>query len=366
MSVTDSSKSQNRAAHVVIDRAAFAHNLAQVKALAPNSRVMAVIKADGYGHGMEVAADALVDADEFAVNSLDDVFRLRDYGVKKKLNVLSAQLDVAQFETLSGLNVRPVFYDIAQLHTLEQLKADTNLSIWLKVDTGMGRLGLLPEDVGPAYQRLSKIKGISSINLMTHLANADNVNHPSNESQISAIKAIAEQYNFDELSIANSAGVVNFVSTHVDQIRPGIMLYGISPVQGKSASDLGLKPVMTFKSQLLSVKHLPAGSPVGYGSTYSMDVDSRIGVVACGYGDGYPRHAPSGTLVLVNGFYVPLVGRVSMDMLCVDLGELPAQIGDEVVLWGADNPIEDVAHSAGTIGYELCCGILPRVGRVVI
>ena len=201
---------------------------------------------------------------------------------------------------------------------------------------------------------------------MTHLANADNADHPSNQAQIDAIIALSEQFEFEQLSIANSAGLINFKNSQADQVRPGIMLYGISPIADKSASELGLKPVMTFKSKLISVKQLPAGSAVGYGSTYSLEVNSRIGVVACGYGDGYPRHAPSGTLVLVNGFYVPIIGRVSMDMITIDLGELPAQVGDEVILWGEDNPIEEVAASAGTIAYELCCGILPRVERVII
>jgi len=350
----------------VIDRACFAHNLAQVRRFAPNTSVMAVIKADGYGHGMEVAADALSDSEEFAVNSLDDVHRLRSKGVKKPLNVLSANLDVAQLNQLSEFNVRPVLYDLAQLQSFEQIDHDAKLSIWLKVDTGMGRLGILPDEVGLVYQRLSKVSGIESISLMTHLANADNIDHPSNNKQIDSIKSISQPFDFKRLSIANSAGLINFSSSHADLVRPGIMLYGISPVEGKSAAELGLKPVMTFKSKLICVKQLPAGSAIGYGSTYSLDVNTRIGVVACGYGDGYPRHAPSGTLVLLNGYYVPIIGRVSMDMITIDLGELPAQIGDDVILWGEGNPIEDVAASADTIAYELCCGILPRVERVII
>jgi len=357
---------QNRATHITIDRSAFAHNLARVKELAPNTDIMAVIKADGYGHGMEVAADALTDADEFAVNSIDDVHRLRAYGVSKVLNVLSAQLDLMHLNSLSDLNVRPVFYDLAQLALYEQVNSTANLSVWIKVDTGMGRLGVLPEELALVYGRLSAIEGVSSVNLMTHLANADNVNHPSNDEQIKSIQSQASSFEFDQVSILNSAGVINFVNSKLDIVRPGVMLYGISPIPGVSASSLGLKPVMTFKSKLLSVKYLPAGSAIGYGSTYSLEVNSRIGIVACGYGDGYPRHAPNGTLVMVNGFYVPLVGRVSMDMLAVDLGELPADIGDEVILWGESNPIESVAESAGTIAYELCCGILPRVERVII
>jgi len=357
---------QNRPACVYIDRAAYKHNLNRVKELTPSACVMAVIKADAYGHGMELAADALGDADEFAVNSLDDVQRLRAYGIDKSLTVLSANLSVDDLNQLSAMNVRPVFYDLAQLTLFEQINENAGLSIWLKVDSGMGRLGVLPTELPSVYQRLSKIKGINSISVMTHLANADNVNHPSNNEQMSLFDQHSSMFEFDQKSILNSAGIVNFSDRKEDVVRPGIMLYGISPTLDKSADELGLKPVMTFKSQLISVKQLPAGSAIGYGSTYSLEVNSRIGIVACGYGDGYPRHAPSGTLVLVNGFYVPLVGRVSMDMLAVDLGELPAQVGDEVILWGEGNPVENIAKEAGTIAYELCCGILPRVERVFI
>jgi len=356
----------NRPACVYINREAYQHNVNRVRELTPNASVMAVIKADGYGHGMEVSADALEDADEFAVNSLDDVQRLREHGVKKKLTVLSASLTVEDLNQLSEMNVRPVFYDLAQLSLFEKINPDANLSIWLKVDTGMGRLGILPNELPSVYPRLLKIKGLSSVSMMTHLANADNINHPSNDEQIHLFDKQSELFRFDQKSILNSAGIVNYSAKQADIVRPGIMLYGISPVLDKSADELGLKPVMTFKSRLISVKQLPAGSAIGYGSSYSLEVNSRIGVVACGYGDGYPRHAPNGTLVLVNGFYVPLVGRVSMDMLAVDLGELPAQVGDEVILWGEGNPVEGVAKAAGTIGYELCCGILPRVARVII
>lgn len=357
---------QNRPACVYIDRQAYQHNLKRVKELTPNASVMAVIKADAYGHGMEVAADALNGADEFAINSLDDVYRLRKHAVNKTLTVLSANVTTDDLNQLSSINVRPVFYDLSQLTLFEGVNPNANLSIWLKLDTGMGRLGVLVNELPSVYQRLSKVKGISSISVMTHLANADNLHHPSNDEQIRSFEQQSELFEFDQKSILHSAGVVNFSDKQKTIVRPGIMLYGISPVQDKSADELGLKPVMTFKSQLISVKQLPAGSSIGYGSTYSLEVNSRIGIVACGYGDGYPRSAPSGTLMLINGFYVPLVGRVSMDMLAVDLGELPAQVGDEVVLWGAGNPVEDVAKSACTIAYELCCGILPRVERVLI
>ncbi|MFT5572051.1 MAG: alanine racemase [Cryomorphaceae bacterium] len=360
------SNRQNRPAHVVIDTAAFAHNLAQVKRWVPDSKIMAVIKADGYGHGMEAAASGLSDADEFGVNGLDDVHRLRAHGVDKTLSILSASLTLDELNALQGDKVRPLCYDFEHLSLFEQLDDSAGLSVWIKVDTGMGRLGFLPTELQSVYQRLEKVKGISKLSLMTHLANADQVDHPSNKQQIEVFTELAEAHKFSDISILNSAGVVSFANSANTQVRPGIVMYGISPTLGISAQSLGLQPVMTFKSQLISVKTLPSGSSIGYGSTYVLDQDSRVGIVAVGYGDGYPRHAPSGTPVLVNGVLLPLVGRVSMDMIAIDLGALPAKVGDEVVLWGEGNPIEKIAAAAGTIAYELSCGILPRVQRLLI
>lgn len=356
----------NRAAHVVIDRAAMQHNLQQVRALTPNAKIMAVIKADGYGHSMEVAAQALNDADEFAVTALDDVERLRSQGISKPLTMLSATFDVAQLNTLSAQSVRPVIYDLSQLATLSQISPSAELDIWLKIDTGMGRLGLCIDDAHRVATGLLNQSGISSVSAMTHLANADNPEHPSNQRQIKQFLKFTESYEFSELSIMNSAGCIAFSSEAREIVRPGVMLYGISPQIGQSAAKLNLKPAMTFKSKLISVKRLPVGSPIGYGSRYALDADSRIGVIACGYADGYPRHAPSGTLVLVNGMYVPLIGRVSMDLITVDLGELPANVGDQAILWGEGNPIEELAAASGTIAYELICNISQRVERIVI
>ena len=356
----------NRAAHVVIDRAAMAHNLAQVKALAPNASVMAVIKADGYGHNMEVAAQALNGADEFAVTSLDDVARLRSSGINKPLTVLSSMFDTEQLNQMSSQNVRPVIYDLAQISELAHLSDDANLDIWLKLDTGMGRLGLCIDDAHMVAQRLLNQSGIASVSVMTHLANADNPDHPSNQGQIKKFLKFAESYNFKQVSLMNSAGCIAFSEYAHDMVRPGVMLFGISPQQGKSSTDLNLKPAMTFKSKLISIKRLPVGSPIGYGSTYALDADSKIGVIACGYADGYPRHAPNGTPILINGMYLPLIGRVSMDLIAVELGDAPAELGDEVILWGEGNPVEELANACNTIAYELVCGIGTRVERIII
>ena len=349
-----------------INTAALQHNIKRMRSFAPKSSIMAVIKADGYGHGMEVVADAIDEfSDEYAVNSLDDVLRLRDAGFKKSLNVLSASLDKESLQTLAQLNVRVTTFDLSQLQLIEQIPEDLNLSIWLKIDTGMGRLGIMPDDLAVVMHRLSKVTGLSDISLMTHLANADQPDHPSNQQQLALFEDLVGKYDFKQSSILNSAGLVAFSDSAKDITRPGIMLYGISPTTLKSSDQLDLKPVMTFKSELISVKRLSAGSAIGYGSTYVLDQDSRIGIIACGYGDGYPRHARNGTPILVNDTLVPLIGRVSMDMICVDLGEISAKVGDSVTLWGEDNPIEVVAEYADTIAYELCCGILPRVERIV-
>jgi len=329
---------------------------------------MAVIKADAYGHDMGVAAECLHSAEEFAVSSLDDVARLRSLGIVKVITLLSASFDSDDLNSLITQNVRPSLYDYSQLALFENLPDNADLSIWLKVDTGMGRLGLSMEEIPGVLKRLSAVKGIRDISLMTHLPNADQFDHPSSQQQFDLFNILASEYSFKELSILNSAGVVNFSQNAQDIVRPGAMLYGFSPVAGTTADDLDLLPAMTFKSKLISVKHLPSGSTIGYGSSYVLTQDSKIGVVACGYGDGYPRHAKSGTPVSINGLLVPLIGRVSMDMITVDLteadGQIAAKVGDDVILWGEENPIEVVAEYAGTIAYELCCGILPRVERL--
>lgn len=360
----------SRPAHVLIDTAALRHNLQRVRELCADAAIMAVIKADGYGHGLEVVAETLGDVDELGVNSMDDVRRLRAHGVTTRCCLLSASFDLAQLGQMQALDVRPTVYDHTQIALLEQLDEQLNVSIWLKVDTGMGRLGILPADLDAVVARLDRASGVRDISLMTHFANADRLNHPGTELQESLFNDLAHKFKYFELSIANSAGIIaqagilHRVPPH--RVRPGIMLYGISPIVDKSADQLGLQPAMTFNSQLISVRHLSGGSALGYGSTHVLEQDSKIGVVACGYGDGYPRHAPSGTPVLVNGRIVPLVGRVSMDMITVALGDLAAAVGDPVTLWGVGNPIENVATAAGTIGYELCCGILPRVERITV
>ena len=357
---------QYRPTCVHIDPMAMQHNLTVVRELCPTAQVMAVIKADGYGHGMEVAADALSGADQFGVNSLDDVLRLRQHGVKAPIVLLSASFDSKQLALMAELGAVPVIYDFSQLAAVEKLSDEIDLFVWLKADTGMGRLGFAAADIAVAYARLRNCQAVSGIGLMSHLATADQLAHANTQQQIEQFDDLTQRYEFNTLSLLNSAGVIGCHDFAHDIVRPGAMLYGISPMLGKSAHSFNLKSAMTFVSELISVKQMPAGSTIGYSGAYVLNQATRIGVVACGYGDGYPRHAKSGTPVLVNGVKVPMIGRVSMDMIVVDLGDLVAQSGDTVVLWGKDNPVETVAEYAGTIGYELVCGILPRVQRIIV
>ncbi len=351
---------------MLIDQSAIRHNLEIVRKYTPGSKIMAVIKSDGYGHGMELAAIGLCAADEFAVTSLDDAKRLRENGLDKTITLLSATLSTNEFESLSSLNVRPTLFDYVQLELVSKLKLSQPISVWLKVDTGMGRLGVSISEVPSALELLRKNSSIKDISLMTHLANADVPEHPQNLQQISIFKGLLKQHSFYQVSILNSAGIIGNSEAALEVVRPGVMLFGISPIQNKTSEDLKLKVAMTFKSELISIKQLLKGAGVGYGGDYKLEQNSTVGIVACGYGDGYPRHAPSGSVVLVNGEQVKLIGRVSMDMIAVDLTDINASVGDEVILWGKNNPVEKLARSAGTIAYELCCGISSRVERIVV
>jgi len=262
--------------------------------------------------------------------------------------------------------VRPIVFDHSQLTLFKNLKITEPLSVWLKVDSGMGRLGFAIEEIDTVAARLLSFDAVKNLSLMSHMANADQFDHPFNQPQIIEFQNAICQLDYHQTSLLNSAAILNFASAAGHITRPGLMLYGISPLADKSAEELGLKPVMTFKSELISVKTIAAGGCIGYGSEYQLLKDTRIGIVACGYGDGYPRHAPSGTPVLVNGVKTQLIGRVSMDMLAVDLGTLNAKVSDPVILWGADNPVETIAAAATTIAYELCCSITARVERINI
>ncbi|WP_455375475.1 alanine racemase [Kaarinaea lacus] len=356
----------SRATQASIDLSALRHNLQRVKQLAPNSKIIAVIKADGYGHGLVRVAKALDAADSFGVASLDEALQLRSNNIRKTVVLLEGVFEASEFSKAGLQNAEVVIHHISQLDMLEQYartasNAASRISVWLKVDTGMHRLGFPPDIVNIAWQRLQSIPLVKEIYLMTHLANADDTSDKTTEKQLQDFDAATQGLQAPK-SIANSGGVLGWPASHAEYVRPGIMLYGVTPFNKGTGLDHDLKPVMTLSSELIAVNFYKKGLPIGYGGTYICPEDMLVGVVAIGYGDGYPRHAKSGTPVLVNGKRTKLIGRVSMDMICVDLSEQPdANVGDPVILWGEGLPIEEVARSADTIGYELLCHVTQRV-----
>ena len=349
-------------AKAVIDLSACRHNLSIAKEAAPDSKCIAIIKANAYGHGMVKIAKALNDADMFGVARIDEAIQLREAGITVPVLLLEGFSSENELNQVRQHKLNSVIHTENQLNLLEQSTGE-KISVCLKIDSGMHRLGFNPDDVVNVMQRLEKCSSINSpVMLMTHLANADNKHDDKTLNQIEIFYQSIEGLSIDETSIANSAGILGWPQSHADWNRPGIMLYGVSPFIKGSANDHNLKPVMTLSSQLIAVKKLKKGEAIGYAGTYTCEKDMTVGVVAIGYGDGYPRHAKTGTPVLVNNKRCSLLGRVSMDMICVDLTEQPtAQINDSVILWGEGLPVEEVAESADTIGYELLCGVTNRV-----
>jgi alanine racemase len=349
----------------VIDLDALRHNLARARAAAPRSRVMAVIKANGYGHGLLRVASALRDADSLAVARVGEGVQLRDAGSRMRIVVLEGCFDERELAEAAGRNLDLVFHQPDQLRLLQLARAPRAPRCWLKVDSGMHRLGFDLDAAAGAYDALAEAApGNERPGLITHLANADDLADPYTRHQLACFRPLAERLGA-AVSISNSAGLLGWTAAHGDWVRPGLMLYGASPFVGGRAAEHGLKPVMTLRSRLIAVNRYRQGDRIGYGGTYVCPEEMAVGVVAVGYGDGYPRHARSGTPVLVAGHRAPLVGRVSMDMISVDLRGVPgAQVGDPAVLWGDGLPIEEIAEWADTIPYQLTCGITPRVAVV--
>lgn len=354
----------SRATQATIHLDALRHNLKRIRDLAPRSQVMAVVKADGYGHGLERVAKALVGADAFGVAAIEDAERLRAAGMQQRIVLLSGFDEPRDLSVLRRLGLESVLHCEEQLRMLEadDVASESALRLWVKVDSGMHRLGFSPERLPEVMQRLSVLRGIATQPaLMSHFARSDEFDVESTSQQIHRFKAATADLA-GERSLANSAAVLGWPQAHVDWIRPGGALYGISVVAGKTGSDFGLRPAMTFSTRLIAINRVASGEPVGYGGDWCAPEDMSIGVAAIGYGDGYPRHAPPGTSVLVNGEPAAIVGRVSMDLMAIDLRRFPAaKVGDPVLLWGAELPIEQVAEAAGTIGYELSCGLTRRV-----
>lgn len=343
-----------------IDLAALAHNLGVAKAAAPHSRVLAAIKANGYGHGLARVARGLRAADGFAVLTLEEATQLRGEGYTHPIVLLEGFFDPGELQEISRLRLRPVIHRQDQAEILTRARLDHRIDVLLKIDTGMHRLGLSPTRVAETLTTLRATANVGGITLMTHFACADDP-AVGVAAQLAVFREAASGSKLPA-SLANSAALLRYPETHADWVRPGIMLYGISPFAGQTGADLGLLPVMTLESRLIAVQRIRKGEAVGYGATFVAERDMSIGTVACGYADGYPRHAGTGTPILVEGHVTRTLGRVSMDMLSVDLTPVPnAHVGSPVTLWGADLPAEHVATHAGTIAYELLTALAPRV-----
>jgi len=350
-----------RSAVARVDVAAVRHNLTVVRQLSPQSKILAVIKANGYGHGIVRIARALSAADGFGVAHLEEALALRAAGIHKPIIVLQGFSDALELQTMVEHRLEPVIHQFEHIEMLESTVLVRPVTVWQKINTGMHRLGFALDDVLKAWQRLRACSQVDAIRLMTHFANADVPGDPFTLQQLELFDRITAGLP-GERSVANSAGVLLWPQSRMDWVRPGVMLYGISPVAGTDAAALNLQPAMTLTGRVIAINAVRQGARVGYGGDWAAATDTHVGVVGIGYGDGYPRHARSGTPVLVNGQRVPLVGRVSMDMLCVDLGPAPtAKVGDAVVAWGAGLPVEEVALNSSTIPYELVCKVTPRV-----
>jgi len=345
---------------------ALRHNLARVRALAPSSRVMAVVKADGYGHGLERVARALADAEAFGVAALSDAERLRAIGLRNRIVLLSGFDEAADLELLRELDVDTVVHHDSQLALLEADRGRSPLRVWLKFDTGMHRLGFDPMRAAELHGRLRALPNVSAADLvaMSHFASSDEFCGAQTVAQMNQFAGIAATMGAP-VSLSNSAAVLGWPDAHRDWVRAGGALYGLSVVSGKTGAYFGLKPVMKLSTRLIAINRIAKGERVGYSATWECPEDMDVGVAAIGYGDGYPRSVPSGTPVLINGQRVPLVGRVSMDLMTIDLRTLPgAKVGDEVTLWGPELPVEEIATAAGSISYELTCSITRRVRAV--
>ena len=352
-----------RPIRATISAGALERNLLVAKAHAKGAKVWAVIKANAYGHGLERAARALGAADGFAVVDFQEAARLRVAGVTRPILMLEGFFKPVDIPLLHKYGLTPVIHNSEQVEMFRLAAHPGELDVYVKVNSGMNRLGFTTESLRPAYNAIRMHPHVRNVTLMTHFADADGA--VGVKEQLAWFRELTKDYDAPQ-SLANSAALIRFPETRGAWVRPGIMLYGCSPFgttsASQTASSLGLTPAMTLTSELIATQHLQAGEHVGYGFGYEAQGEITIGVVACGYADGYPRHAPSGTPVLVNGKRTRTVGRVSMDMIAVDISDIPeAYIGSPVTLWGEGLPADEVAAACGTVSYELLCALAPRV-----
>jgi alanine racemase len=360
----------SRSALAVLSTENLLHNLNIIKAKAPQAKVIAMVKANAYGHGLRSVSSRLsAHVDILGVASIDEAMALRQIDVTLPILLIEGVFEASELQIAATQGFEVVFHENSQVEWLCDLPIATpSITAWLKVDTGMGRLGFNLSEAPKIYKRLSISPHIRKpIRVLSHFACADEPNHSLNTTQMTRLNTFVQHMQEANipLSMANSAGIFQFPEAHHQFVRPGIALYGASPFAntiGASAADLSLKPVMTLKTQIIAIRHMEKGAPLGYGARYTCPEDMRIGVIAFGYGDGYPRTAKDGTPILINKTRCGLIGRVSMDMITVDLRPCPdAKVGDSVTLWGEGLPVETVAEHTDQVCYDLLTGVQNRV-----
>ena len=350
-----------RPTHIDIDASALAHNAMRVKGLAPKQKIIAMVKANAYGCGLSSVIPVLNEyVDAFGVACLEEALAVRRLSNKPCI-LFQGVFNPEEFFRVSEANFECVFHQIQQVDWILENKLEHPVKVWLKVDTGMHRLGFSPDEIENVMLRLKHCAWVKNdISLMTHLASADELDNFQTDNQLKVFQTIGEEASSVK-SIANSAAILSRPDTYADFVRPGLMLYGASPFAHRVASEFDLKPVMSFISAISAVHQISTDETVGYGGAWRSRRPSRIAVVACGYGDGYPRNISPNTPVWINGHLVPIVGRISMDMLTIDLTDFPdINVGDRVELWGPNLPVELIAQHAGTVAYELLCQVSPR------
>ena len=351
-----------RPLYAQINLAALRENLRRVRERAAGAQILAVVKANAYGHGLTRVLPALEDADGLALVEAEAAYDLRERRYTRRILMLEGFFAESDLPLFAQRRLATVVHDVEQVRMLETAVLARPLEVFVKVNTGMNRLGFRPSDVPGVCERLASSPSVAALRLMMHFARSDEDDGIAEP--LAVFDAACRGLPYPR-SLANSAGIIRFPEVGGDIVRPGIMLYGSTPLPFDSADMLGLRPVMTLRSAIIGVQELKANESVGYGATYTATRPHRVGIVACGYADGYPRHAPNGTPVLVCGKKVRMAGRPSMDMLTVDLTDVPeAGVGSPVVLWGEGLPVDDVASAAATVGYELLCAVAPRVPHV--
>ena len=353
-------------ARALIRLGALKHNLGVIRSTCPDARLMAVVKANAYGHGLLAVAQSLPDVDAFAVARLPEALLLRDAGISKPIVLLAGVLAEDELAAAIEHGFEIVAHCHEQIALLEACKTGKAV-VWLKFDSGMNRLGFDPDESATLIPRLKKCPAVAELRLMSHLASADERANPGTQVQLDRFRRLAAGFD-GEISIANSPAALGWPGlAGRNWVRTGIALYGVSPFEGQTGSQLGLKPVMQFEARLIAVKPLRKGARVGYKGRYTAAADSTLGIISAGYGDGYTRQFRNGTPVLINGRRVGLIGHVSMDMIAVDLGQGGSdRVGDVATLWGPHLPVEEVAPWAGAIPYELICGVMNREAPEIV